>query len=147
MTWELNQGVEDIVIKDLRISINLLIPPFIRKPVEDLYKKVCFYFLVDAVIEEESLDPDQLNIALLTISAEPSGKKYTLIAESIKKVKTKVISFHGWLKFKWQRVSCFLRHLQPDKPYYLLGDFTPAHDNFYNDKSDFRHTYIFHLRN
>jgi hypothetical protein len=147
MVWELNQGVEDIVLKDLSVSINLLVPAFLRKPAAQFYKKVCMYFLVDAAIEEESLDPTNISASSLTFPPLQEGKILTLFSDTKKIVSANVLSLRDWLKFKLQKVSSFLRLLQPEKPYYLLGDFAPSRYDNYCDKSNFRKTYIFHLRN
>jgi hypothetical protein len=147
MVWELNQGVEDIVLKDLSVSLNILIPSFIRKPVKQLYKKACLYFLVDAIIEEESLDPVHFTGTEASILAEPAGKKFTLFADVKRKAIYNVISLGDWIKIKLHRVGGFIRLLQPAKPYYLLGNFAPTGSDIYNDNSDFSPTYIFHLRN
>jgi hypothetical protein len=147
IVWELDQGFEDIFLKDLIVSINILIPAFVRKPIGKLYRKACLYFLVDAAIEEESIDPENIKSSLKSLTTSQPAKILTLFRATNEKVGTRVISMIDWLEIKLHKVSCFLRRQRPDKPYYLLGNFTPLRYDIFGDKSNFRHTYNFHMRN
>ena len=147
IVWELKQGVEDIVIKDLEVSIKYIVPAFIRKPFEKAFKELCLYFLVDAVIEDETLDQKGSRALFQNLSPSPPAKKIQLSGVNAKIFKSRIIHLEDWLKIKFRKMSVILSRLQPVKPYYLLGDFTPAIYNNNTDKSNFRHTYIFHLRN
>lgn len=147
VVWELDQGIEDIVIKDLSVSIKLLLPAFVRNPVVDLYRKACLYFLVDAAIEEESLDPENIKSSLESFTTPQPAKILTFFRTARVKTSTRVISLLDWLKIRLQKVSGFLRLQQPVKPYYLLGDYTPARYGMFEDITNFRQTCSFHLRN
>ncbi len=147
IVWELKQGVEDIVIKDLQVSIKYIVPAFFRKPFEKAFKEFCLFFLVDAVIEDETLDQKANRASLLNLSPTPAAKKILLSGVHTAIFKSRIIHLEDWLKIKFRKVSLLLSLMQHAKPYYLLGDFTPAIYNNYTDESNFRHTYIFHMRN
>jgi hypothetical protein len=60
MVWELNQGVEDIVMKDLQAGYHFLLPSKVRFHIEKMFKSVCLYFLVDAVMKRKHLNRKQI---------------------------------------------------------------------------------------
>jgi hypothetical protein len=157
MVWELNQGVEDILIKDIWGSISFFIPALIRKRIEQIYKDACLYFLVDAVIEDETIDPEADKVSGLNVLTPLAEKKIILIARAKKGLNRNILNLQDWVKIRLHRVRYFLRHLRPGKTFYLLGNFSPARNDLNfdglnyilhdSDKTNFRHTFIFHKRN
>jgi hypothetical protein len=156
MVWELNQGVEDILIKDIRGSINYFIPAFIRRPIEQIYRKACLYILVDAVIEDETIDMKEDNKSGLHISPAPKEKKI-ILTEALNRMSQNILSLQDWFKIRFNQVRYLIRYPRPDRSYYLLGDFTPAINDgnlnglYYilheSDRTNFRHTFVYHKRN
>jgi hypothetical protein len=147
MTWELNQGVEDIVIKDLKISLKILIPGIISRRIERVYRKACMYFLVDAAIEEGSLDPGKQPESKMELSAPPASKQIFVINSLKMCANQHILALIDWLKIKLQRIRPGIRQPGHDKPYYLLGDFSPLRFELYSGHIKFRKACIFHLRN
>jgi hypothetical protein len=147
MVWELNQGIEDIVMKDLQAGYHLLLPSMVRFHIEKMFKSICLYFLVDAVIEDETLEQETDRVSRLKLISTPVAKQIMLTREIKNRVSRKILSLQDWLKIKMQKLRVILSHLQKDKPYYLLGNFAPARFDISGETSIFRHTSIFHLRN
>lgn len=147
MTWELNQGIEDIVIKDLKISLKVLIPGIISRRIEHVFRKACMYFLVDAAIEEVSVDPGNQPDSKIELSVPPAAKQLFVFNSLKIGTNQHVLALIDWLKIKLQRIRSGLRPPGHDKPYYLLGDFTPSRYELYSDNIKFRKACIFHLRN
>ena len=129
MVWELNQGVEDILIKDIRGSINFFIPALIRNSMKQIYSDACMYFLVDAVIEDETIDPKAHKASMLNVLPPLSEKKIIFIARSKKGLNRNILYLQDWVKIRLHRVRHFLRHLRTDKTFYLLGNFSPARND------------------
>jgi hypothetical protein len=154
--WELNQGFEDIVLKDLKFSIRFFVPSFIRNYAAEAYKQVCMFFLVDMVIEEETIDPEEDKASLLNLVSIPVEKKIIVGFEQKRSIKEGILSFQDWFKIKLQIARKILRKLQEDKPYYLLADLSPRFNdpasNFnylvnHSDKPNFIPSFVFHKRN
>jgi hypothetical protein len=157
IVWELNQGVEDILIKDIRISVNCIIPALIRKPLEKIYRNACLYFLVDAVIEDETIDPEADKASRLNVLPKLAEKKIVLTPWTNKGLQRNILSFQEWFKINLQKARRFFRHQGTSRTFYLLGNFAPSgNDCSFNglnyilrdpDKTNFKHTFIFHKRN
>ena len=147
ITWELNQGVEDIVIKDLKISLKCFVPKLIYDWIEKAIRDVFLYLLIDAVAEEELLEDKTENISPLRLQAISLNtiKSYGK-ATGINTCR-KIVHLTDWLKIKLFSIRCNAFHSAHDKPFYLLGDFAPANNIFPNDKINFRHIPFFPLRN
>jgi hypothetical protein len=125
MVWELNQGFEDIVLKDISSGINFFVPSFIRNRVTEAYKQACLFFLTDMIIEEETIDPEIDKATRLNLLSIPVEKIININNDQKHGIKARILYLQDWLKIKLQRASQVLRHLQQEKPYYLLADFTP----------------------
>jgi hypothetical protein len=146
IVWDLNQGMDDILLRDLQVSLNFIIPVFIRNRIKQTYKEVCLFFLLDAVIEDENLD-DTIEHSKGQVQSPLLAEKIIIISTDIKKkLNSNTLSLLSWVKIKLRRVLECLRHYQSAKPMYLLGDFSPSrYPVIYN--SDFRHTFIHYKRN
>lgn len=146
-SWELNQGVEDIIVKDLIVSAKYIIPSIIRNKIQSVVNKVRFLYLVDAVIEEETLDPTSVKLPEIPLSDIVSGKNIVIKSTSLSTFYTRIISLSEWLKTKLLHLRSVIRCYKRVKPFYLLGDFSPVKYSISSNKTKFLDTYVYHLRN
>jgi len=147
ISWELNQGVEDIIVKDLIVSAKYIIPSLIINKIQSIVNRVRFLYLVDAVIEEETLDPKSVKLPEIPPSDIVSGKEIVIKYSSFTTIKTRIISLSEWLKIKLLNLRSVIRYYKRVKPFYLLGDFSPAKYPISANKTKFLDTYVYHLRN
>jgi hypothetical protein len=150
--WELNQGVEDIIINDLKESMRFITPEIIRKRIDSIFRNIRFLFLVDAIIEDESIDEKALKTEFLNYSYSEDNKKIFIEGTGKASRNDRLLTLQDWLKEKLLAACQRIRRLRKGRLYRLLGDFSPAYmsdQSFHNivQKSNFIHTYLFYKRN
>ena len=153
--WDLNQGVSDIMIKDIRLSINWLLPDRLINTLIDIKHRIILYFYLDEIDEEES-SPNAVNKVIQKHIL--SGVRDKIVESSHLlniKIASKVVSFHAIWKSMIRKLEILLR-LEPDPPtFYLIGRFSPGIYNNENESSTIRgpdhakltSSYPFHKRN
>jgi len=154
--WDLNQGVSDIMIKDIKLSINWLLPDIFINALSNFKNRIILYFYLDEIDEKETN----------TESASEKIQKHLLsgarvktidISRSIKnRITAKVVAFNAVRKLMIRKLEIFLC-LEPDPPvYYLIGKFNPGiYETSKNDSDTIRgpdhvkltSSYPFHKRN
>ncbi|MCU0370920.1 MAG: hypothetical protein MUC31_05850 [Bacteroidales bacterium] len=124
MSWELNQGVEDILFKDIKVSLNILFPHFVRKRAGIICRKLLLYFELDFIEAEEDQAP------LLTIFPAKNScpisqeKKLSFADNNVrKKVCANTLYLTDWMKAISLRLKTTLKVLYPVMPFNLFESF------------------------
>ena len=154
--WELNQDVSDIVIKDIRLSFNILIPSSLIERLSKIQQRIMLYFYIDEM--EDDLNAKESSSFSFASLVEPINKRIILFTGTTRnKVTSRVISFLDWWKAFINKLEILLELKEDEPTYYLIGNFTPnTHDRFKSyhdhdargpDPSKLKSIFPFHKRN
>jgi hypothetical protein len=155
--WELNQDIADIVLNDIKISFNWILPAFVRKYTFRLHQLALLYLFTDVVYDNESRElPDFQHKEVIHTD---SVKKIVISSLQVIKERfdSKCLFINDWLKNLYMRFKMFLRLEKDNKTYYLLGYFAPqTYNGPYDeknymirgpDKAKIYPAFSFHIRN
>ena len=157
LEWDLHQGVSDILMKDIRVSVSLLLPSPMVEMLNNVRKRILLYFYID-IIEEEKLSED--NIIKNFRQDLPHGIKDKVIfytGSLNHKINKRVIFLLDWWKTFIRKLEIFLK-LEPEcETFYLIGDFSPhltvnasapGQGYIHNpDQIKLKSSFLFHKRN
>ncbi len=154
MTWELNQGVEDIVSRDINEIVNLILPDFIMKPFRRLYRSIWIYFYADTMIDDPGIDKLTALPADLT---EMNREKFVHILEYNKEIEAKTQIISDWFIKTFIKLN-HLYNLKPEKKsHHLANQLIPmVYDSvIYDlnhmirgpDRAKLKYAFSFHRRN
>jgi len=154
--WNLHQGVSDIFIKDISVTVSWLLPSPFLETLRKIHRNILIYFYADIIEEESGLEPEIRS----PLTSGFTSLKAKIIFESDhvrQSINTGIISFqHGWKNFV-RKLEIFLRLEQEKETYYLIGTFAPKKYNDHAcdlsnvirdpDQMYFRPSFPFHKRN
>ena len=122
ITWELNQGVDDIMLKDFSAIIRCLVPATLRRSIKQLLRDVFVFFMVDAFIDDAMENPE-INPDVTRKIASASSEKKTIVFDHCKTgLKSKLVWMMDWLSTS----NIKILKIKSSRTYYLLSDVSPA---------------------
>lgn len=133
--WELNQGVADIALKDLKGSINWVLPGFVKRSAGRMYHYFMLYFYTDMIFEAEPFTGKENEDSTVSgISMMNNGKTIQILHDLNKKFNTKYLSITDWYLNIYNKMRHLFNWAPKTSTYYLLGFFGPqGYDNLVTD--------------
>lgn len=123
--WELNQGIIDIALFDIKSSFSWIVPRFIRKFASRMQQLGLLYLYTD-MAEEEISDGWFEEPATAIYMAEPDKIKVISYPQVIRDIIDNKCSYiFDWLKIAYKKSRLFITLELLRNPYYLLGNFAP----------------------
>ena len=124
--WELNQGVTDIALKDLKGSINWVLPGFVKRSAGRMYQYFMLYFYTDMIFEVEPItgeEKEDSNVGGLT--RLNNGKTIHILHKLNERFNAKYLSIIDWYLDLYNKIIHFFKWEPETQTYYLLGFFGP----------------------
>jgi len=156
-TWMLNQGVIDIVLKDINESLSWLLPGFIRQFTNRLHQHSLLYFFTDYFIEDDSYEWDLLWVPPIDQASGNKGNTIYVTQEFKGGIISKFLSISDWWVRFFHKLIYFAGTEPRKKSYYLSGNAaSPGYDYSIDnqncmirgpDKSKLNQSFSFHRRN
>lgn len=155
--WVLNQGVVDIAFKDIKESLNWLLPGFIRQFANRIHQESLLYLFTDYIIEDGSSESDLLLAPNVDSTSGNKGNTIYVFREFKEENNSKFLSISDWWFRLFNKIILFTRIETYKKTYYISTNFT-SHGYDYSidnqnymirgpDKSKLNLSFSFHKRN
>ena len=124
--WELNQGVADIALKDLKGSINWVLPGFIKRSTGKMYQYFMLYFYTDMIFETEPYTVEEKEDSNVGgFSRLNNGKTIHIHHKLNERFNAKYLSIIDWYLNIYNKLIHLIKWEPEAQTYYLLGFFGP----------------------
>lgn len=135
--WEMNQGVVDIAINDIKCSFSWLMPGFLKEIVINGHRKLIHTMLLDSIIEEEFSDIEFDDSEISASNIGDSGKTSPSIQLYKERINEKVLSINDWLHGLFEKLKLYFIIESRQETFYLLGYFAPEGYDYITDNQNY----------
>lgn len=131
--WDLNQGISDIIIKDIEVGLSYFIPTSLRNLTSRLAHNFTFYFQADFTVTDDFYYASKTGDTLINPLTTDAPAKVIEHNPSVEVNRPKLLYFNKWIKLISLAKKVFLRLWSPNKLYYLFihTGLLPAYNSIY----------------
>lgn len=121
--WELDQDLADIAFKDMKASINWLLPDFIKRYAERLHQNLLLYFYTDSIIDDESNIAGRQKENQFYMDFFKNAKVLVVLQDFKESIDCKFLSITDWWLKLFKKLYSLFHKVPLENTYYLLGNY------------------------